>query len=150
MSSRLERDQRVCGYPVCPAVAAACSAPRPLRSRWLTFAPFCSRNSQANSDPCRQHRDIQTQKVAGTGEDIYFRLCASLIVIILITASFHLNLHKRPPHPNSSSNKCRSSLLLSNGPVDLCPFGQCCCHGNQISHKGSPVQTQPRVVLLVF
>lgn len=46
-------------YPVCPAVAAACSAPCPLWSRWLTFAPFTSRNSQANSDPCRRHREVE-------------------------------------------------------------------------------------------
>ncbi|KAG7219360.1 hypothetical protein INR49_019092, partial [Caranx melampygus] len=44
---------------VCPAVAAACSAPCPLRSRWLTLAPFSSRNSQANSEPCEPGADSE-------------------------------------------------------------------------------------------
>lgn len=50
-------------YPVCPAVAAACSAPCPLLSRRLTFAPFTSRNSQANSDPYRQHREFPNRSL---------------------------------------------------------------------------------------
>lgn len=163
-------DQRVCGYPVCPAVAAACSAPRPLRSRWLTFAPFCSRNSQANNDPCRQHRQIQKLKTTGTREDLCFLYwtlshleanttsslpdqCRHLYIPKLLKSLLLLHIIRNfimPPHPNSSSNQRCSSLLLSNAPIDLRPLGQRCCHGNQISSQRSPVQTQPGILLMML
>lgn len=34
-------------YPVCPSIVAWCKGPLPFASAWLTFAPFCSKNSQA-------------------------------------------------------------------------------------------------------
>lgn len=40
-------------YPVCPSIVAWCKGPLPLESAWFTLAPFCSRNSHAAREFCR-------------------------------------------------------------------------------------------------
>lgn len=41
-------------YPVWPRMVAWCSGPLPLLSTWLTWAPFCRRNSQAARAFCHR------------------------------------------------------------------------------------------------
>lgn len=40
-------------YPVCPSIVAWCNGPLPFESAWFTLAPFCSKNSHAAKEFCR-------------------------------------------------------------------------------------------------